>query len=167
MQMIIINTAIIISTAVFMEAFATISHKYVMHGCEWGWSWHQTHHLPRPGWFEQNDLYAVFFVILSISAIYLGVFADLWPLQWIGIGVTLYGMLYFIVHDGLVHKRWPFHYVPRTGYLNRLYMAHRLHHAVKDRDGSVSFGFLYAPPLSALSAEFRHNRLLKQKNENQ
>jgi len=30
-----------------------------------------------------------------------------------------------------------------------------MHHAVHTREGCVSFGFLYAPPLNKLKAEFR------------
>jgi beta-carotene 3-hydroxylase len=60
-----------------------------------------------------------------------------------------------MVHDGLVHQRWPFRYIPRKGYLKRLYMAHRMHHAVRGREGCVSFGFLYAPSLSTLQATLR------------
>ena len=60
-----------------------------------------------------------------------------------------------MVHDGLVHQRWPFRYIPRKGYLKRLYMAHRMHHAVRGREGCVSFGFLYAPPLHKLQAALR------------
>ena len=62
----------------------------------------------------------------------------------------VYGILYFLVHDGMVHQRWPFRYVPRRGYLKRLVQAHRMHHAVDGRDGCVSFGFLYAPPVGEL-----------------
>ena len=38
-------------------------------------------------------------------------------------GMTLYGMLNFLAHDGLVRKRW----APRGDYRKRLYPAHRLH----------------------------------------
>jgi beta-carotene 3-hydroxylase len=62
-------------------------------------------------------------------------------------------VLYFVAHDGLVHQRWPFRYIPRKGYLKRLYQAHRLHHAVDGKDGCVSFGFIYAPPVDELVKE--------------
>jgi beta-carotene 3-hydroxylase len=41
-------------------------------------------------------------------------------------------VLYTFVHDGLVHRRFPFAGSP-IGYLKRLVQAHRLHHAVKDK----------------------------------
>jgi len=143
---------VFLASLAFMEIFAWWAHKYVMHG--WGWGWHRSHHEPRHGWFEKNDLYAVVFAGVAILLIALGT-AGIWPLQWIGAGMTAYGFLYFLAHDGLVHQRWPLRYVPRSGYLKRLYQAHRLHHAVDGREGCVSFGFLYAPPLAHLRAELR------------
>jgi beta-carotene 3-hydroxylase len=69
--------------------------------------------------------------------------------------MTIYGFLYFFVHDGLVHKRWPFRVAPKGAYLIRLVQAHRMHHAVQTKEGCVSFGFLYAPPLKQLKEELR------------
>lgn len=146
------STGIVLLTIIIMEGVATFAHKYIMHG--WGWGWHHSHHTPRTGAFERNDLYAVVFALLAIALIYAGS-EGYWPLQWIGAGMTGYGVIYFIVHDGLVHQRWPFRYVPRRGYLRRLYMAHRLHHAVRGREGCVSFGFIYAPPVDKLQAVLR------------
>ena len=57
-----------------------------------------------------------------------------------------------------MHHRWPFKYVPKNGYLKRVYQAHRLHHAVKGRDGCVSFGFIWAPPIDRLKADLKKNR---------
>ena len=148
----LLNSLIVLITVVLMEGVSWVSHKYVMHG--WGWGWHRSHHEPREGWFEKNDLYAVVFAGLAIVLIALGT-AGRWPLQWVGAGMTLYGFLYFLAHDGLVHRRWPLRYVPRSGYLKRLYQAHRMHHAVEGREGCVSFGFLYAPSVKALKAELQ------------
>ncbi|QDK19900.1 beta-carotene hydroxylase [Leclercia adecarboxylata] len=149
------NTAIVLLTVAAMELIAALAHKYIMHG--WGWGWHESHHEPRTSWFEVNDLYAVVFAVLAIVLIALGSWG-IWPLQWIGAGMTLYGALYFMVHDGLVHQRWPFRYIPRRGYLKRLYLAHRLHHAVRGKEDCVSFGFLYAPPIEKLQATLRQRK---------
>ncbi|MCS4509624.1 sterol desaturase family protein [Xylophilus ampelinus] len=142
MRTTLVPIGIVLATVVGMEVFAWAAHRWVMHG--WGWGWHRSHHERTRGWFEKNDLYAVVFAGVAIVLIALGT-AGRWPLQWIGTGMTLYGALYFFVHDGLVHKRWPWRWVPRSGYLKRLYQAHRLHHAVQGRQGCVSFGFLWAP----------------------
>jgi beta-carotene 3-hydroxylase len=151
----LLNTLIVVATVVFMEIFSIVAHKYIMHG--FGWGWHRSHHephVPPSGWFEKNDLYAVVFAGVAIVLIYFGS-EGMWPLQWIGAGMTAYGFLYFVAHDGLVHRRWPFHVVPRSGYAKRLYQAHRMHHAIEGKDGAVSFGFLYAPPVATLKRQLQ------------
>nr|WP_267877672.1 sterol desaturase family protein [Massilia sp. IC2-476] len=146
----LLNAFIVVLTVVLMEVFSIVAHKYVMH--RFGWGWHRSHHEARTGWFEKNDLYALVFVGAAVAMIWFGM-RGFYPLQWIGAGVTAYGLLYFVAHDGLVHRRWPFRYTPRSGYLKRLYQAHRMHHAVEGRDGAVSFGFLYAPPVAVLKQQ--------------
>jgi beta-carotene 3-hydroxylase len=150
----IIAVATVVLTVVAMEAVATAVHRYVMHG--WGWGWHRSHHEPSPGRFERNDLYALLFGLVSLGLFVAG---GHWPLLWwVGLGTLIYGILYFLVHDGLVHRRVP---MPRTrlgGYLKRLVQAHRLHHSVHSREGAVSFGFLYAPPVQSLVSRLRTSR---------
>lgn len=153
-----LNVAVVLATAAAMEGVAYLTHRYVMHG-PLGWGWHRSHHEETEGAFERNDLYAVVFTVLSGALITVGI-AGVWPLRQVGIGLMVYGILYFIVHDGLVHQRWPFRYVPRRGYVKRLVQAHRLHHAVEGRDGCVSFGFLYAPKPKALKAKLKENGTL-------
>lgn len=148
----LINAMLFLGTLVAMEGVAWWTHRYVMHG--WGWGWHRSHHEPRHGWFEKNDLFAVVGAAISIVLIYAGS-GDQGPTWWIGWGMTAYGFAYFVFHDGLVHRRWPIKWHPRGGYLKRLIQAHKMHHAGRDREGCVSFGFLYAPPLHELKQEFR------------
>ncbi|MEX6508865.1 sterol desaturase family protein [Jiella sp. M17.18] len=145
-------SAIALAVFLVMEAVAWAAHKYIMHG--WGWGWHKSHHEEREGAFEKNDLYAVVFSGLAIA---LFVVAGLGhPIVGaIATGITLYGAFYFIVHDGLVHQRWPFRAIPHRGYAKRLVQAHRLHHAVEGKDGCVSFGFLYAPPVDKLRSDLK------------
>ena len=148
----IFNSLVFLATLIGMEGFAFLAHKYVMHG--WGWGWHRSHHEPRTGWFEKNDLYAVVSAGVAIVLIALGT-GGYHPLEWIGAGMTAYGLLYFVAHDGLVHRRWPFSLVPRAGYAKRLYQAHLMHHAVSGKERCVSFGFLYAPSLAKLKTQLR------------
>ncbi len=139
-------------TVAAMEFVALALHKYVMHGP--GWGWHRSHHEPGEGWFERNDLYA--FVFAGISLLLFTVGAAAHPaLYWVAVGTAVYGLLYFLVHDGLVHRRMGRLSPPRVGYLKRLYQAHRIHHAVKGRTGCVSFGFLYAPRVDELKRKLR------------
>lgn len=148
----LLNSLIVIATVVTMELVARYSHEYIMHG--WGWIWHKSHHEHHAKKFERNDLYAVVFAVPSILLIYFGVEFDHW-LLWVGVGMTAYGLLYFLFHDALVHNRWSFKLVPKGLYMKRIVQAHRMHHAVHTRDGCVSFGFLYAPSIHKLKAELR------------
>ncbi|SNS56067.1 beta-carotene 3-hydroxylase [Sphingomonas laterariae] len=135
-----------------MEAVAYAAHRWIMHGP--GWFLHRSHHRPRDGWFEANDLYAVIFALPSIGLIYAGVQLG-WgaAYAWAGAGIAAYGAIYFGFHDVVVHRRIAHRYVPRSAYMKRIVQAHRLHHAVETRTGGVSFGFLVAPRPEALKAE--------------
>jgi len=64
-------------TVVGMEGFAWGMHRWVMHGP--GWFLHSSHHRPRTGPFEWNDLYAVLFALPSILLLYGGVQRGWWP----------------------------------------------------------------------------------------
>jgi beta-carotene 3-hydroxylase len=134
----------------FMEGVAWSTHKYVMHG--WGWVWHRSHHEPRAGLFELNDLFAVVFATPAIVAIYFGVHG-VPPLLPIGLGITAYGAVYSMFHDGLVHRRYRPPLDPKSRFWKRLIQAHRIHHAVATKEGCVSFGFLWAQPARKLKAE--------------
>ncbi len=156
----LIAAAIVLATIAAMEWTAWASHKYIMHG--WGWGWHRDHHERHDRFFEKNDLYALVGAVISISLFAVGsplvLGADAWwPGTWIGVGVLGYGIIYTLVHDGLVHHRW-FHYVPRRGYLKRLVQAHHLHHATVGKEGGVSFGFVWARRPEELKAELKRQR---------
>jgi beta-carotene 3-hydroxylase len=151
---------IVIATVLFMEGVAWSSHKYVMHG--FGWNWHRDHHERHDGFFEKNDLYAVVGAAISISFFMIGsplVLGDAaWaPGTWVGVGVLCYGVIYTLVHDGLVHQRW-FRYVPKRGYAKRLVQAHKLHHATEGKEGGVSFGFIFARDPAVLKQELKVQR---------
>ncbi|WP_306253667.1 sterol desaturase family protein [Parvularcula sp. IMCC14364] len=151
----LVNTLIVLVSIVAMEGFAWLAHRYIMHG--WGWGWHKSHHEPTDGIFEVNDLYAVVFGVFAMGLFMIG--SLYWqPLWYIALGITIYGILYGFVHDGLVHQRWPFRYFPKGGYLRRLVVAHKLHHALQSREDCVSFGFLYAPDPKKLKSRLRASR---------
>ncbi|WP_334187912.1 beta-carotene hydroxylase [Noviherbaspirillum sp.] len=150
------NILIVVATLLIMEFAVTLFHKYVMHGI--GWGWHQSHHLPgKSARWEKNDLYAVVFASATIALFAVGGGTDA-PLWWVALGITLYGLLYSILHDVLIHRRLPVKWQPKNRYLHRLKTAHHLHHAVRTREGAVSFGFLYTPPVDALRNELRGRR---------
>ncbi len=151
----LVATAVVLVTVIVMELAAAWIHKYIMHGP--GWGWHRSHHEPSEQHVERNDLYAIVFGMIAMALFWAGS-AFLPILWWVGIGLCVYGVIYYCIHDGLVHNRWPFRYTPRSGYLRRIYDAHHLHHAVQQREGAVSFGFLFVAPRDKLRDELRANR---------
>lgn len=151
---------IVLASAAAMEFVAWASHKYIMHG--FGWSWHRDHHEPHDNLLEKNDLYALVGAAISISMFAVGsplvMGSDAWePGTWIGLGVLLYGVIYTLIHDGLVHQRY-FRWVPKRGYAKRLVQAHKLHHATIGKEGGVSFGFVISRDPAVLKRELRQQR---------
>jgi len=153
----LVSSLIVLTTFLAMEGVAWSSHKYVMHG--FGWGWHRDHHEPHDKLLEKNDRYALVGAVMSIAMFALGsplvMGASAWePGTWIGLGILVYGVVYSLIHDGLVHQRY-FRWVPRRGYAKRLVQAHRLHHATIGKEGGVSFGFVFARDPAALKRELR------------
>jgi beta-carotene 3-hydroxylase len=157
------TTAILLTTlATFlaMEGVAWSAHKYIMHG--FGWGWHRDHHERHDRLLEKNDLYAIVGAAMSISMFAAGsplvLGAAAWePGTWIGLGILLYGIVYTLIHDGLIHQRY-FRYVPKKGYAKRLVQAHKLHHATVGKEGGVSFGFVIARDPAALKRDLAEQR---------
>ena len=118
---------IIVVAFVLMEPLTAATHRWVMHGIgEW---FHRSHHRSRrkPGW-ERNDWYPVAFASIVMFGFWLGFNTELTALVPLGIGITLYGIAYALVHDGYIHRRIdPFGTRP-IHLLDRLADAHRIHH---------------------------------------
>lgn len=141
---IVFNIFLVVFTFFAMEGVAWATHKYVMHG--FLWSWHKSHHSPRHGFFEKNDLFAVVFSIPSVAAIVAGFeFEQVGFLKWIGFGILAYGIFYVLFHDILVHRRVKIKFIAKNPYLRRMIRAHKIHHKHLEKDGAEAFGFLYAP----------------------
>ena len=143
-------------TIAAMEGVAYAAHRWIMHGV--GWFLHRSHHRPRHGNWELNDLYAVIFAVPSFVLLLGGVQLGWWPgCTWIGAGIAAYGAIYFGFHDVIVHRRLPTRFLPKSTYMKRIVQAHRLHHVVETREGTVSFGFLVAPRPDDLKAALKRN----------
>ena len=142
------------ATVAAMEGVAYVAHRWVMHG--FGWFLHESHHRARSGNWELNDWYAVIFaapsIVLLLGGVQLG-----WPAwtAWVGAGIAGYGAIYFGFHDIIVHRRIATRYLPKSDYMKRIVQAHRLHHVVETKDGTVSYGFLWAPKPEELKAELK------------
>ncbi|MCH6200547.1 sterol desaturase family protein [Aquiflexum sp. LQ15W] len=125
-----------------MEFSGWFIHKYIMHGPLW--NIHKTHHEPSKSFFELNDLFSLLFGSIAIVLIFLGV-AKLDYRFWIGIGISFYGILYFIIHDVLVHRRVKWFERPKNSFLLGIFRAHQAHHATNKKNDAVSFGLFIVP----------------------
>jgi beta-carotene 3-hydroxylase len=123
-----------------MELFSYCVHRFLFHGPLW--PIHRTHHLPRQGLFEANDAFSLTFSALAAVGILVG--ASQGPrsaLLGASLGVTLYGALYFLLHDLATHRRFrPFE--PPFRWMVLLRQAHRRHHQTVSKEGQEPFGFL-------------------------
>jgi len=125
-----------------MELAGWAIHKYLMHGPLW--AIHKTHHQPSKSFFELNDLFSLVFGSVAVILIFLGV--DEFDYRfWLGVGISLYGMLYFILHDVWVHRRLKWFGKPRNILLKGIFKAHQAHHRTNQRDDAESFGLFLVP----------------------
>lgn len=135
----------IIFSFLTMEAVAWLAHKYLMHGFLWGL--HKDHHKKEShGFFEKNDYFFLIFAIPGIVLLSLGSFVNgLLPLLFIGIGITLYGLTYFFVHDIFIHQRFKFLRSSDNFYLRAIRRAHKMHHKHTGKEHGECFGMLIVP----------------------
>jgi len=132
-----------LSTYILMEGITWCTHKFVMHG--WMWYFHEDHHQPRGGFFEKND---AFFLIFAVPSCLMIVFGSMAAFDWrffVGIGILLYGVSYFLIHDVLIHQR--FDWFSRTDnlYFRAIRKAHKIHHKHLNKEDGECFGMLYVP----------------------
>ncbi len=138
----LLNTSIVIVTFFFMEFMAWFTHKYVMHGPLW--VLHKDHHQKEPGFFEKNDAFFLIFAIPSIILLSFG-FATLDFRFWIGLGILIYGIAYFFVHDIFIHQRFRIFRKTNSAYLKALRKAHGVHHRHIRKEKGECFGMLVVP----------------------
>ncbi len=137
---------ILITLGVFltMEGITWLTHRYVMHG--FLWYLHEDHHQPKyQGLFEKNDAFFVIFAIPSIALFYYGTFPELNYLFFIGLGILLYGMAYFFVHDILIHQRIPIFKRASHWYVRAIRKGHKMHHKHLGKEDGECFGMLLVP----------------------
>lgn len=137
-----------VGAAVGMEMYARYAHLHLWHEtwmwalplewrADWNkpfWNLHKSHHEPRDGPFEQNDIFAVANALPAIGLILYGFLHDgIGPglCYGAGLGITIFGMAYMFVHDGMVHKRFPVGPLADVPYFKKVAMAHKLHHSEK------------------------------------
>ncbi len=145
MNAILINTLITLATFISMEAVAWFTHKYVMHG--FLWMLHRDHHKKDTyGFFEHNDFFFLIFAIPGILGLLFGMQSGIYTwFFWIGLGVTLYGFTYFIVHDVFIHQRIKWLRNSDNFYFRAIRRAHKIHHKHLGKHDGECFGMLWVP----------------------
>lgn len=142
-MIIVLKIALVVLSFAGMEAFAWFTHKYIMHG--WLWSWHKDHHIPHSNKLEKNDLFSLVFSLPAMALIISGLhWSHLWYLAYIGFGITLYGLAYFVFHDVIVHRRYKHKWKFKSRYMRKIIRVHKVHHKYLKKEGAEAFGFLYA-----------------------
>lgn len=141
---ILVDSGIVIVSFIAMEAVAWLAHKYLMHGSLWGL--HRDHHKKEEyGFFEHNDFFFLIFAIPGIACLALGNYTEAGFLLYIGLGITLYGFCYFLVHDIFIHQRIKIFRNSNNWYLRGIRRAHKMHHKHLDKEDGECFGMLWVP----------------------
>lgn len=138
---------IFLVTFLLMELVSYLAHRFVYHGI--GWAIHQSHHSPRKGVFELNDVFPLLFATVTVPFVIYSVGpSGSATLSAISLGITAYGLVYFLVHDLYVHRRMK-RLRMRIPLLKTLKQAHAVHH----RYGGEPYGLLFFAHPKKLAVE--------------
>lgn len=142
---ILLNIGITLLTFLTMEGITWLTHKYVMHG--FLWVLHDDHHNKnQENFFERNDAFFIIFAGLAMTFFAAGTFNEPWRfLIYVGMGITLYGFAYFMVHDILIHQRFKLFTRTNNFYFRALRKAHKIHHKHLGKEEGECFGMLFVP----------------------
>lgn len=136
--------SIFLATFGIMECMAWFTHKYIMHG--FLWSLHKDHHKKdHDSWFEKNDLFFIFYAVVSMSNIMIADNSWFWYGFPIGFGIIAYGFTYFMVHDIFIHQRFKIFRNANNWYAKGIRRAHKIHHKHLGKEDGQCFGMLYVP----------------------
>lgn len=135
--------ALIVLGFLGMEVVTYLVHRFVMHGVLE--RLHLSHHRNAAADFaakspEPNDVFPLAFSVFAAAGVWLGFNIDGfgWLLP-VLIGVTSYGVVYTVVHDGIIHGRIRWMKQLDLVWSRRLESAHRAHH----RANGEPFGMLF------------------------
>ncbi len=151
--MLALNLLILLLSFIAMELVAWLTHKYVMHG--FLWKLHHDHHRKdHDNVMERNDFFFLIFATPGILLIYFGMKSSTFdPLLWIGLGISLYGLAYVLMHDIFIHQRIKILTRTDNFYLRAVRKAHKMHHKHLERENGECFGMLWAPPKYVIEAK--------------
>ncbi len=139
-----IQILVFFGTFSIMEFMAWFTHKYVMHG--FLWILHKDHHhKDHDSWWERNDLFFVFYAVVSMSNILFHDSETYWLGIPIGLGILAYGIAYFVVHDIFIHQRFKMFRNANHWYAKGVRRAHKIHHKNRFKEKGECFGMLVVP----------------------
>ncbi len=136
------NILVVFLTFWFMEFMAWFTHKFIMHGLLW--YLHKDHHQVEPGFFEKNDSFFLIFAVPSAYCYITGLMYNDFRL-YIGIGISLYGFAYFIIHEIIIHQRFKLWSRLDNRYIKAIRRAHKIHHKYLGKEHGENFGMLIVP----------------------
>ena len=140
----IVGFLVVLATFIVMEGVAWLTHKYVMHGA--CWFLHRDHHVKdSEGFLERNDFFFLIFAIPGIICLALGSIYGYYIALYIGIGITVYGMAYFLVHEIFIHQRFKYFRNTDNWYFKAIRRAHKMHHKHTTKEDGECFGMLWVP----------------------
>lgn len=140
---VLINSLIVVGAFFLTEFLAWSVHKYVMHG--FLWYLHKDHHQKKAGFFEKNDTFFLIFAVPSWLCMMYGVMGGCDYRLYIGIGIAIYGLAYFLVHEILIHQRFKWWTRTESIYFKGLRKAHKVHHKSMGKEHGECFGMLVVP----------------------
>lgn len=134
--------AVGVPVILFMELWSAVLHGRVWHRALW--FLHASHHAPQGKW-ERNDILSVTHAPIAMALIVWGCIGEPGLAREIGygvgVGMTIFGLAYIVVHDGLIHGRLPVGFLSRFRYLRLVRNAHLVHH----RKGEAPYGLFSGP----------------------
>lgn len=140
----------------FMEFVAWSNHKYLMHGRLW--KWHKDHHrrdskkaqMPlntELKHFEKNDRFFIMYATPAIILMIVCFKLHYTSLVALGIGITIYRMTYYLIHDMIIHQRLPLPFLPKNEnrYIKGIRRAHLAHQRLKTKTDFHNYELLIFP----------------------
>ncbi len=139
----LLYTGMVVFAFLLMEGIAWTAHKFLMHGPLW--NLHHDHHEGGYHPFQKNDAFFLIFAVPCWLCTMFGLMYQQYWLFYFGLGIFLYGLCYFIVHDVIIHQRFKWFTRSENRYIKVLRWAHKMHHKHLGKDAGESYGLLIVP----------------------
>jgi beta-carotene 3-hydroxylase len=91
-------------------------------------------------------LFFLVFAIPSAFSYIVGLSTPQFWLLFVGIGISIYGLIYFLIHDVYIHQRFRWFRQLDSKYSRAILRAHGDHHAKQTKEDCESFGLLIVNP---------------------